>query len=169
MQGNSNGGLYLIPGPLLPGVASAWATWARWLLDRPELLQHWTVYIDQVAMALALAATSTGSMALDARWNTPTHDPTSIPDDADEPSIIHYHQQVDRRGRLLLTGVPAIDRRIGTANDAIDDVWPDGLPDSTYREWLSVGGTKPTADPASPPAPVDKGRRILARGRRGRR
>ncbi len=32
--GNSNGGLYLIPASLLPVLAPAWETWARWLLDR---------------------------------------------------------------------------------------------------------------------------------------
>jgi hypothetical protein len=171
VQGNSNGGLYLIPTTLLPGLASSWATWARWLLDRPELLQQWAVYVDQVAMAMALAATNTGSMALDPRWNTPTHDPKAIPDNAAEPSIIHYHQQVDGRGRLLPTGIPSVDRRIDRANGALDNLWPDGLPESTFQEWLAVGGTKPTADSGTdgPAPPVNRGRRILSRGRRGRR
>ncbi len=173
VRGNSNGGLYLIPGPLLPDVASSWARWARWLLDRAHLLQTWTVYIDQVAMAIALAATGTGSMALDVRWNTPTHDPATIPSDAAAPSVIHYHQQVDMRGRLLPTGVGPIDERIEAANDAIDSLWPDGLPRSTYQEWLSLGGPAPTASGtgASPPTThlLGRGRRILAKGRRGRR
>ena len=58
--GNSNGGLYLVPGALLPRVATAWAGWARWLLDHLDLFQQWTVYIDQVAMAMALADTGPG-------------------------------------------------------------------------------------------------------------
>ncbi|MGA3149581.1 MAG: hypothetical protein ABSF33_19220 [Acidimicrobiales bacterium] len=172
VRGNSNGGLYLIPGPLLSDVALAWARWARWLLDRAELLSDWTVYIDQVAMAIALAATGTGSMGLDVRWNTPTHDPTTIPAQAAEPSIIHYHQQVDLGGRLLPTGVPSIDGRISTANHAIDHLWPDGLPKSTYEEWLSLGGPDPTASGTGATTKsahlLGRGRRILAKGRRGR-
>jgi hypothetical protein len=171
VRGNNNGGLYLVPGPRLTEVASAWARWARWLLDRADLLHEWTVYIDQVAMAMALAATGTGSMALEVRWNTPTHDPTTIPADAAEPSVIHYHQQVDRRGRLLPTGVGSIDVRIATANHAIDHLWPDGLPPSTYQEWLSLGGPDPTASVTAtgPTHLLGRGRRILAKGKRGRR
>ena len=129
--GNSNGGLYLIPGPLLPGVAPAWARWARWLLDRLELLEQWTVYIDQVAMAMAIwpppapgqwPSTSVGTPR-------PTTRPPSRPDAA-EPSIIHYHQQVDRRGRLLPTGVPSIDRRIDHGQPRHRPTWPDGFPHS---------------------------------------
>ena len=55
-MGNCNGGLYLIPAPLLPVLAPAWETWARWLLDRRGLLRDWTFHLDQVAMVLALAA-----------------------------------------------------------------------------------------------------------------
>jgi hypothetical protein len=172
VEGNSNGGLYLIPGPLLAGISSSWAQWARWLLDRLELLQQWTVYIDQVAMAMALSATGTGAMALDVRWNTPVHAPTTIPADAAEPSIIHYHQQVDRRGRLLTTGVPSIDRRITVANQAIDGLWPDGFPPSTYDEWLLLKASEPLADGGSGDNQgthlLDRGRRIFAKGRRGR-
>jgi hypothetical protein len=143
VSGNNNGGLYLIPGPLLPRVAPAWAGWARWLLDRAELLQTWTVYIDQVAMALALADSGVGSVALDVRWNTPTHDPSRFPSDPQEPAIIHYHQQVDRQGRILPTGVAPIDRSIAVANAAIDHLWPDGFPESTYRKWLDLLGPEP--------------------------
>jgi hypothetical protein len=157
VAGNNNGGLYLIPGAILARVAPAWAHWARWLLDRAELLGQWTVHIDQVAMALALADTGTGSLALDVRWNTPSHDPSRFPADAEEPAIIHYHQQVDRCGRILPTGLDPIDRRIALANQAIDRLWPDGFPDSTYQRWLDLRGPEPTdgtgtkqAEPSGP-------------------
>jgi hypothetical protein len=171
LTGNSNGGLYLIPGRLLPPVVSAWSHWARWLLDRAELLGRWAVHVDQVSMALALTATGTRSTALDVRWNTPTHDPTRIPRDAPEPSVIHYHQQVDLDGHLLTTGVPSIDRRIATANRVIDELWPNGLPSSTYQEWLA---TKETGSPSGgdrkrPSRPnqlLQRGRRIMTIGKK---
>lgn len=56
LAGNANGGLYLVPGALLGRLSAAWAHWARWLLDRTELLAGWAVHVDQVAMALALRA-----------------------------------------------------------------------------------------------------------------
>jgi hypothetical protein len=169
--GNNNGGLYLVPGPLLPRLARAWAQWARWLLDHAELLRQWTVHVDQVAMAMALASEGIGSAPLGVRWNTPTHDPTRIPPDAPEPAILHYHQQVDRTGRILLTGVDAIDRQIGRANRAVDDGWPEGFPASTVREWLARNDAKETtnARPARPPdSPPTRARRILQTVRRQR-
>ena len=132
---NFNGGLYLVPGPLLAPLAEAWADRARWLLDRVELLAEWSVHVDQVAMALALADRHIGAAPLDVRWNTPTHDPSRYATDPPEPAIIHYHQQVDRQGRLLPTGVAPIDRRVAVANAAFERAWPEGFCDATFRRW----------------------------------
>ena len=143
VAGNNNGGLYLVPGRLLPGVANAWAYWARWLLDRSELLEEWTVYVDQVAMALALTAEGVTPVALDVRWNTPVHDPTRIPPDPSEPAVIHYHQQVDPLGLIRTTGVTPIDRRIAVVNDAIREVWLRATPSTSYRDWLSQSVPQP--------------------------
>ena len=137
LSGNTNGGLYLVPGPLLRGVATAWAHWATWLLDHLELLENWSVHVDQVAMAMALSAENVASVPLDVRWNTPTHDPTRIPPDPPEPAVIHYHQEVDRLGQIRATGAPSIDRQIDVANTAIRKVWTKAAPASSYREWLS--------------------------------
>ncbi len=137
VSGNNNGGLYLVPGPLLRGVATAWAHWATWLLDHPELLEQWTVYVDQVAMAMALSAESVASIPLDVRWNTPIHDPTRIPADPPEPAVIHYHQQLNRLGQIQPIGAPSIDRQIDVANAAIRKVWTKAAPSSSYREWLA--------------------------------
>jgi hypothetical protein len=145
VNGNNNGGLYLVPGPLLSPVASAWSRWARWLLDRRELLGTWTVYLDQVAMALGLAAEHLGSERLDVRWNTPIHDPTRIPPDAPRPAVIHYHQEVDRNGRIRRTGHASIDRQVEAANRAIDEVWRRAAPDLTHRQWLRT--VEPVAAP----------------------
>ena len=146
VTGNNNGGLYMIPGPLLPRVATAWAHWATWLLDRSELLEEWTVYVDQVAMAVALAGENIGSTPLDVRWNTPTHDPSRIPSDAPEPAVVHYHQEVDRRGLIRLSGTASIDRRIAEVNRAISKVWAQASPDTTHDKWLSLTEPQVVAD-----------------------
>ncbi len=141
VTGNMNGGLYVIPGSLLGRLASAWGRWAEWLLDRAELLDQWTVHVDQVAMALALGAEGIGSFPLDVRWNTPTHDSTRIPPRPQSPVVLHYHQKVNDRGRILPTGNPTIDGQIAVANDAIGRVWDQVQPDTTMVRWNAERGT----------------------------
>jgi SAM-dependent methyltransferase len=133
--GNGNGGLYLVPGALLPDVARAWAHWARWLLERRELLAAWAVNVDQVAMAMALAAESIETFELDVRWNFPISAPSIIPADPPVPAIIHYRQQVDQVSQLLSTGFAAIDRRIQEANAVLGDIWREAFPNATFWEW----------------------------------
>ena len=118
---NFNGGLYLIPGTFLPTIAPAWATWAHWLLDRTDLLGSWSVHVDQVALSLALASEQVEPVALDTRWNTPTHDLSRMPPDASSPSVIHYHQRVDDQERVLATGIRSVDRQVRKVNAAYAD------------------------------------------------
>jgi SAM-dependent methyltransferase len=136
--GNSNGGLYLIPAALLPVLAPAWETWARWLLDRRELLRDWTFHLDQVAMVLALTAEAIGSEQLDVRWNTPIHDLTRIPADPTAPAVIHYHQEVDAQGRLRMTGSLPIDRQIQRVNEVIEQLWLKAFPTTTFWRWWNL-------------------------------
>jgi SAM-dependent methyltransferase len=133
--GNGNGGLYLVPGALLPDVARAWAQWSRWLLARSELLAAWAMHVDQVAMAIALAAEGIETFELDVRWNMPIHVPSIIPPDPPIPAAIHYHQRVDTAGRIASTGFAAIDRRIEDANAALGDLWRENFPNATFWEW----------------------------------
>jgi SAM-dependent methyltransferase len=136
--GNSNGGLYLIPAPLLPRLARAWETWARWLLDRRELLLDWTFHLDQVAMALALTSERIGSEQLDVRWNTPVHDLTRIPPDPPVPAVIHYHREVDPQGRIRPTGFPAIDHQIDRVNEASGQLWQEAFPNAGFWQRRSL-------------------------------
>ncbi len=136
--GNSNGGLYLIPATLLPVLAPAWEVWARWLLDRPQLLRDWTFHLDQVAMVLALTAEGIGTEQLDVRWNTPIHDLSRIPPDPPMPAVIHYHQEIDLDGRLRPTGFPSIDRQIDRVNGAIGELWQEAFPVVTFWQWWNL-------------------------------
>ncbi|MBV8199782.1 MAG: class I SAM-dependent methyltransferase [Acidobacteria bacterium] len=135
VAGNGNGGLYLVPGALLPDVARAWAQWARWLLDRRDLLAAWAFHVDQVAMALALAAEKIETCELDVRWNFPIHVSAIIPADPPVPGIIHYHQWLDAAGQISPTGHAALDRRIREANAALDGLWREEFPNATFWEW----------------------------------
>jgi hypothetical protein len=139
VRGNCNGGIYLLEGALLPQVSSAWATWARWLLDRSELLEQWAVYVDQAAMALALAGEAIEWHSLEPAWNTPTHDQTRIPPDPPRPHVLHYHQEVDRSGLIRPVGRASIDGQIEIANSAIAQVFEAVAPSATLRRWRAEG------------------------------
>src|SRR5579863_1380654 len=123
------------PGAMLPVVARAWERWARWLLERRELLAAWSLHVDQVAMALALAAEGIETFELDARWNFPLHLPALAGPDPAPPAVIHYHQQVDATGQLSPAGIPALDRRIDEANRAFGEVCREAFPNATFWEW----------------------------------
>lgn len=160
--GNSNGGLYLIPAPLLPVLASAWEKWARWLLDRRELLLDWTFHLDQVAMVLALSAEGIGSEQLDIRWNTPIHDLSRIPPDPPIPAVIHYHQEIDLEGRIRTTGFPSIDRQIDRVNEAIGRVWQEAFPTVTFWRWWNLTNQGPPSGSPSEGQPPAGDRDLLA-------
>ncbi len=154
LAGNANGGLYLVPGALLGRLSAAWAHWARWLLDRTELLAGWAVHVDQVAMALALRAEGVTPLTLEVRWNTPTHDLTRIPADPPAPAVLHYHQRVTTEGLIELTGSAAIDGQIDRANRAIasSSVWTAPTIASESRRLSSdgspeVAGNRPSVLP----------------------
>jgi SAM-dependent methyltransferase len=161
VAGNGNGGLYLVPGSLLPDVARAWAHWARWLLARTELLAEWAMYVDQVAMALALAAEGIETFDLDVRWNLPIHVSSLIPADPPAPAVIHYHQQVDTAGQLLPTGVAAIDQRIQAANAALDDIWREAFPNATFWEWRYLTNPELGSGVGSRGKPLEDKRQLL--------
>jgi SAM-dependent methyltransferase len=158
--GNSNGGLYLIPAPLLAVLAPAWENWARWLLDRRELLRDWTFHLDQVAMVLALTAEGIGSEQLDVRWNTPIHDLSRIPPDPPVPAVIHYHQEIDSEGRIRLTGFPSIDQQIERVNESIRHVWQEAAPVVTFWQWRAL--TEPAPECGSEQDPVGTTRDLLS-------
>ena len=44
-----------MPGPLLPTLAAVWAGWAHWILEHRDLLETWSIFVDQAAMTLTLA------------------------------------------------------------------------------------------------------------------
>ena len=162
VAGNGNGGLYLIPGPILATVATAWETWARWLLDRPQLLDQWAVHVDQVAMALALAAEAVDHTPLDVRWNTPVHVPARIPTDVAEPAVIHYHQEVDATGQIRMTGSAPVDVRIDAANQAIDQVWHRAFPNATFWQWRYLIDPDLGSGVGSRGRPLQSKRRLLS-------
>lgn len=133
--GNGNGGLYLVSDGVLPVVVAAWDRWARWLLERRELLEQWTLNVDQVAMVMAIASEGLGAHRLEGRWNFAIHERNALRRSPAPPAVIHYHHEVNAKGLLVRTGIRAVDRQIDLANSAITEVWHDAFPNATFWEW----------------------------------
>lgn len=135
VEGNLNGGFYAMRGPVLSKLAPAWARWARWLLERPELLGESATFTDQVGMALALVSEQVPWHPLGARWNTPTHMAEWLPAHVEPPAIIHYHKEVEPTALLARRGHQVVDRAIDVVNDAVAHVLNTYFPSETFREW----------------------------------
>jgi hypothetical protein len=128
LSGHGNGGLYALPGPLLPTLAVAWERWAHWVLDHRDLLETWSTFVDQVAMTLALAEGEVRPRPLGLEWNFPTNNPKRIPARPPEPAALHYKDNVTAAGLLGPSGSPVVDGRIALANEAIAHVWSEVFP-----------------------------------------
>lgn len=131
LSGHGNGGLYIVPGELLPSLATTWEHWARWILDHRDLLETWHVFVDQAAMTLTLAEAKINPHPLGLEWNFPTNNPKRIPARPPEPSALHYKENVTAEGLLGPSGFAAVDRRIDLANEAISQVWAEVFPKET--------------------------------------
>ena len=128
LSGHGNGGLYVVPGPLLPALAAAWERWARWILDHLHLLETWSTFVDQAAMTLALADGGCSPCNLGLEWNFPTNNPRRIPARPPVPAALHYKGNVTADGPLGPSGSAVVDRRIAIANEAITRVWAEAFP-----------------------------------------
>jgi hypothetical protein len=116
--GNFNGGLYVVDAPFLAVLGVRWAHWARWLLDRVELLDKWRVHVDQVSFCLALGEAGSGLQILSDAWNFPTHRQMDIA--ADEPILLHHHGRLDAHMRLQQVDAPQARSVIERVNHTIE-------------------------------------------------
>lgn len=96
--GNCNGGVLVIDREQLAPIGRAWTQWARWLIDRSELLDRWAVHVDQVSFCLAVNVLGLEVGRLDDAWNYPLGvRPAS---DGVPPLLLHHHANLE--GGLLL-------------------------------------------------------------------
>lgn len=135
VEGNGNGGLYVVGAGALGPFSLAWQRWARWLLDRSSLLGGSFYFADQVAAALAIASEPITWQRLPLRWNTPTHMVELTAAETEPPAVIHYHQELEASGLLALCGVAVVDERIEAANEAIASVFEEASPQATLAAW----------------------------------
>ena len=131
------------PGPAPGPVADGWESWARWLLDRPELL-------GQLGGARGPGGHGAGAGCRGRR-----SDATRCPMEHPGPRARPHPRRRRRAGRHPLPprgrcrrGHP-VDRigadrpRIDAANEAIEPVWHRAFPNATFWQWRYL------TDPAS--------------------
>jgi SAM-dependent methyltransferase len=161
IAGNGNGGIYLVPGPLLPRLASAWSRWARWLLDNGTLGAY-LFFTDQVAMSMALVEEEIAPFPLGREWNFPTHVPEWVSPGAKTPGVVHYHARVEPTGLISTTREPILDEVIARANAAIAKTWHDAFPNRTFWEWRYRSNPALGSGVGSRGAPLAAKQRLLA-------
>jgi len=122
LEGNLNGGLYVVPRDLLATMEGAWKHWTMWLLERREILAEEgnAHHVDQVGLWLAIHHEKLPWEALPANWN---YNPARLHRSyvgALPISIVHYHTALDSAGQINLPDAPALNRDvIAAANTQI--------------------------------------------------
>jgi 2-polyprenyl-3-methyl-5-hydroxy-6-metoxy-1,4-benzoquinol methylase len=120
---NFNGGLYVIPGAFVEPLAALWPKWARFCLDRSELLGRYIVHSDQLGFGMALLDASIGFDSLPIEANFPLHQRLFLPNlSPRELKAIHYHGKMDDHGLVDRTGIPWIDQQIADLNRSLSTV-----------------------------------------------
>ncbi|MEV8465317.1 hypothetical protein AB0T83_00795 [Fluviibacterium sp. DFM31] len=145
--GYFNGGLYALPVSLCAEFGAAWQDWALRLLGDPrtaKILERHAHHVDQISFYLALRDLKLHPHCLDERFNFPTHFPHPESRNASiEPALaIHFHNNLDDRGLLGLSGIRAIDRDVIRVNDRLSALgletdWNPGE-DKRFRSWRSL-------------------------------
>lgn len=117
-----NSGVVALPGAVAPSLAALWIAFVRIvssLCDTWPALREHRFYIDQLALALALAQLSLPVVPLPLEMNFPTHiplDARTCPDEI-EPLIIHHHHRISGRGLVAQSGYTVPDRVIARVNE----------------------------------------------------
>lgn len=112
---NRNGGIYILPGDLLPELGPCWRKWAAWLATQRHIVGDHIYFTDQIAFALACLELQIDPLLLDKRFNFPTHFDRSRTTDG-APLMLHYHRNVDDAGQLKHVGAPTVDAAIDHVN-----------------------------------------------------
>lgn len=121
LTGNCNGGLYVFSGKVAEWFGPVWSRWARFCLERADLLARWAHHADQLGFMFSLIETNTSLSPLEPGANFPVHFSEDILKRAKERVLtsLHYHDRLDAHGLIRATGLPWIDQAILRANETV--------------------------------------------------
>ena len=144
---NCNGGVLMIPRQFVKPLGEAWLEYATVLSEHRQLLEQWVNHIDQVSWAFAMLKLRLPFQELPVEYNFPTNIAKRVPRRAySKPVVLHYHRALDKRGRLRLSGIRAVDQSIKEANRRLrDDPQPRrggsvGVMTGFHGRWVLAAG-----------------------------
>ncbi len=120
---NCNGGLYMIPTQWLETLTGAWVKWARFALERGDILGDRRKNADQIGFCFAMLELGFPFDPLPEALNFPTHlsiESYSLFSEVD-PLVLHYHKRLDKSGFLLPLALPHANSAIDRVNRVIAD------------------------------------------------
>ena len=115
---NCNGGLYALSMKHLKQVAPYWRNFSSRCLSEKSILGRWLHHSDQIGFLMAMIKLGVPFRPLDLKYNFPTHFSVSEYEgiETEDIRILHYHDRLDRHGRLIRTGHAGVDAKIDQAN-----------------------------------------------------
>ena len=123
---NCNGGLYLLPRPLLQRIAPAWRRWSTFCLEQGDVLLDKVLHSDQLGFALATLELEAPFQALTYQANYPLHQPWPDGQAAEPIRALHYHHLLGPDLRLRSEETePAVRAAVTTANQLLAELAED--------------------------------------------
>jgi hypothetical protein len=116
-----NSGVLLVPHDLCGPLRTLWSRFElrlRDVYDRDRGLSLRRKYHDQLALACALEAGGLPLRALPVSMNLPTHIAVhpAFHGQLEDVRVVHYHTGLDRRGFVMASRYPAVNRRLDRFN-----------------------------------------------------
>ncbi len=137
-----NSAMVFLPRRLALEFVPVWREWNARILDALEPLGPCAHHCHQASLTLAMAAHPIPFSAAPVALNFPLHMGHLAPEPAlfaTDPAILHYHQEIDGRGRLLPSRYPLAQARIEAFNRRLG---------ATASRDLPAGETAPRTAPA---------------------
>ncbi len=142
---NLNGGLLAVPRLFHDPLAEVWPRWFEWILDHgDDLAADVKRFAGQVSFGLSLLELELPVGQMPVTTNFPLGRAKGSFTGSTPPFGLHYHQALTHEGRLVETGVPAVDAAIAKVNALLDEPAHREVLDVALRNWQA------TLDPQSP-------------------
>jgi LPS sulfotransferase NodH len=133
---NFNGGLLVIPRRFHDLMAEAWPRWFGWILDHSgELGYVVNRFADQVAFGLALIDLDLPVAPLPLATHFSWGGAEASLTDTMSPLNLHYHSHLDRDGRLMEVGSPAVNAVVAKVNALLDEPASREVLEVALRNW----------------------------------
>lgn len=128
---NFNGGFYVLPAAAWQQLRTGWDTWARFCLERAQLLGAYAHHADQLGFGLAVLEAGLDVDPLGLEANFPLHLRSLHAGLAPRDLVgIHYHRELDNHGLVVPGPVPWIAEQVRAVNEGLAE---------TRRERLDNG------------------------------